>query len=189
MLGLRQESLHEAVSEELAQMNLSTTQQDKLRETLRKVWRSHEKTLIERAYIADGRVNVLKDRKAKMLDSLVDNPELKEDIRERIEATKLEIVEAEKAAAEAHDFEKDFDEFISFAFDFMDNKEVKWWELDKQTLVVYKQIVFPGGIQVTPNKKVYIPKISPIYTFKNQKTPQNEAIFGQITDTGGAAHR
>ena len=184
-LGLRQETLHEAVSEELAKMNLSAAQQSKLREALRKVWRSHEKTLIERAFIADGRVKVLKDRKARMLDSLVDNPELKEDIRERIEATKLEIAEAEKAAAEAHDFEKDFDEFINFAFDFMSNKEAKWWELDKQTLVVYKQIVFPGGIQITADRKVYNPKASPIYTYKNQKTPQNEANLGKKYDTGG----
>lgn len=185
-LGMRQETLHEMVSKELSKLSLSSQQQDKLKESLRKVWKTYEKTLIERAFIADGKLNVLKDRKAKMLDSLAENPTLKEDIEERITAIKLEIVEAEKIAAEAHDFEKDLDEFIGFAFDFMDSKDKEWWGLDKQTLVVYKQIVFPGGIQVTPDRKVYNPIPSPIYTFKKQKTHQNEAVLADFSHSGGA---
>ena len=122
-----------------------------------------------------------------MLDSLAENPALKEDIEERVTAIKLEIVEAEKVAAEAHDFEKDFDEFISFAFDFMNRKDEVWWDLDKQTLKVYKQIIFPGGIQVTPDRKVYNPIPSPIYTFKKQKTPQNEAISADFSHSGGSS--
>ncbi len=184
-LGMRQESLHGLVSAELCKLNLSSQQQHKLKDSLRKVWRTHEKTLIERAFIADGKVAVLKDRKAKMLDSLAESPTLKDDIEERITAIKLEIVEAEKVAAEAHDFEKDFDEFISFAFGFMDSKDEEWWDLDKQTLKVYKQIIFPGGIQVTPDRKVYNPVPSPIYTFKKQKTPQNEAVLADIGHSGG----
>lgn len=184
-LGLRQEALHQGVSEELAKLNLSPAQHDKLKQHFRRVWASHEKTLIERAYIADGRVAVLKDRKSKLLDSLVDNPDLKDDIKEKLETTKLDIVEAEQVAAEARDFEKDFDEFIGFAFDFMKNKHDKIWDLDKPTLIVYKQIVFPAGIQIAQDKNVYNPKISPIYTFKNQKTPQNEANLAVVYAYGG----
>ncbi len=186
-LGIRQETLHQEVCEELAELNLSPAQHDKLKQSLRKIWSAHQKTLIERAYIADGRVNVLKDQKKTMLNGYLaeTSPELKQAIKERVEEVGAEIVEAEKAAAEARDFEKDFDEFIAFAFDFMDNKEAKWWELDKQTLAVYKQIIFPDGIQVVPDKKVYIPKVSPIYTFKNQKPPQNEAILTPIVHSGG----
>lgn len=39
------------------------------------------------------------------------------DIKEKIEATKVAIIEAEKVAAEAQNFERDFNEFIGFAFD------------------------------------------------------------------------
>lgn len=184
-LGLRQEALHQEVCDELAELKLSSEQHEKLKLNLRKIWSLHEKALIERAYIAGGRVNAMKERKSKLLDSLVDNPELKDDIKEKVEAIKLEIVEAEKVADEARDFENDFDEFIDFAFDFMDNKEGKWWELDKSTLVVYKQIVFPAGIQVVPDKKVYIPKVSPIYTYKNKKTPRKEADSDDFSHSGG----
>ena len=110
---------------------------------------------------------------------------MKSDLKERIEEINTEIAEAEKIAANAHDFEKDFDEFIDFAFDFMDNKDTKIWELDKPTLKVYKQLIFPAGIQVAQDKKVYNPIPSPIYTYKKQKTPQNEAVLADFSHSGG----
>ena len=186
-LGLRQEALHQGVTEQLTKLNLSAVQQEKLKQSLRKVWASYEKVLIEHSRIADGKVEVLKGRKSKLLDSLVDNPDLKDDIKEKLEAVKLEIVEAERVAAEMKNFEKDFDEFIVFAFDFMNRKDRIWWKLDKPTLVVYKQIVFPAGIQVAPDKKVYIPKVSPIYTYKTEKTPPKGAFLGSF-DYGGDPH-
>ncbi len=186
-LGLRQEALHEGVSKELARLNLSREQHEKLKQSLRKVWTSYEKTLIERAYIADGRLEVLKNNKRKMINSygVETDPSMKSDLKERIEEINVEIIEAEKIAAEAHDFERDFDEFIEFAFDFVDNKDRKIWDLDKPTLKVYKQLVFPAGIQVTQDKKVYNPSFSPIYTFKKQKTPQNEALSNDFVLNGG----
>ena len=43
-----------------------------------------------------------------------------------------------------------------------------------------KQMLFPAGIQLTPYKKVYIPKISPIYLYKTQKTAPKEAVISII---------
>ena len=71
------------------------------------------------------------------------------------------------------------------AKNFMARKDEKWWDLDRQTLVIYKQIIFPGGIQVAPDRKVYNPVPSSIYTFKKQKTPQNEAILADFSHSGG----
>src|SRR5207253_511563 len=108
--------------------------------------------------------------KEKLIEGLIANPELAEDIKISIEKVKHEISEAKKDALEAQDFEKDFIEFIGFAFDFLDNLPNKWWSLDKQTMKICKQIVFPSGIQLLPNKKVYIPEISPIYRGSQYKT-------------------
>ncbi|HPR09661.1 MAG TPA: hypothetical protein PLT04_03760 [Candidatus Saccharibacteria bacterium] len=136
---------------------------EKLKVHAHKVWKEYEKTRIEKARIAIGRVTLLKEEKSTLIKSLAANPELAQDIKEEIENLKLKIAEHEKIVAEAQDFEKDFNEFIDYAFDFLDNLRGKWWEMDKQTMLVCKQLVFPGGIQMTPNKKVYIPEISPIY--------------------------
>lgn len=95
---------------------------------------------------------------------------MKREIKDKIETLKSEIAEAEKATTEAQNFEKDFDEFIIYAFDIMDNLGTKWLQEDKATMRVYKQMLFPSGIQPSPDKKVYIPKISPIYLYKTQKS-------------------
>jgi DNA invertase Pin-like site-specific DNA recombinase len=166
-LGVRQESLHEDVTKELSRLNLNNEQREKLKEHARKSWSAYEKERIEKARIALGKVSMLKDKKSKLINSLVDNPEYAPDIKEELELVKIQIIEAEKIATEAQDFEKDFDEFIQYAFDIMDNLKDNWWKLDKATMRVYKQMLFPAGIQLMPDKKVYIPKISPIYTFGN----------------------
>jgi len=68
---------------------------------------------------------------------------------------------------------KVFDEFIIYAFDIMDNLGTKWWQQDKTTMRVYKQMLFPAGIQLSPDKKVYIPEISAIYRYgSNKKAPE-----------------
>lgn len=147
---------------------------------MRKVfWSSYEVERIERARIALGRVQILKGKKDTAMDSYVaeQDLEMKQDIKEKVEALKLEIGEAGKIAAEAQDYEKDFDEFIGYAFDIMDNLGTKWWQQDKTTMRVYKQMLFPAGIQLSPDKKVYIPEISAIYRYGSNKKPPKGLIL------------
>ncbi len=179
-LGVRQEALHEGITEELSQLLLSLEQKEKLKEHARKIWRSYEKVRIEQARIALGRLTILKEKKNKFIESLVANPNLAEDIQESIEQIKSDIVVAEQEASEAQDFEKDFIEFIGFAFDFMDNLKGKWWELDKDTMKICKQVLFPCGIQLLPNKKVYIPKISLVYGGDDNKKAPEGADFTRL---------
>lgn len=96
---------------------------------------------------------MLKDREAKLLSSLADNPDYKEATREQIDIIEVNSIETEKAASDVHNFKKEFDEFISFAFNFIANKDKEWWNLSKQTLVVYKLTVFLSRIQVTQDKE------------------------------------
>lgn len=164
-LGVRQESLHGELSNELAELLLTPQQKEKLKEHARRIWGGYEKERIEKARIALNKVALLKDKKSKLINSLIENPEYADDIKEELEHIKVSITDAEQVAADAQDFEKDFAEFIGFAFDLLDNLSDKWWKLDKPTMRVYKQMLFPAGIQLTPDKNVYIPEISPIYTF------------------------
>ena len=106
--------------------------------------------------------------------------EMKHEIKEKIDTLKLEIAEAEKIAAEAQDFEKDFDEFIGYAFDIMDNLGTKWWQEDKATMRVYKQMLFPRGIQLSQDKKVYIPEFSVIYRYASTKIAPEGADFTRL---------
>ncbi len=174
-LGVRQEAFHAGITEELTRLLLSNEQREKLKTHMRKVWSNYETERMERARIAFGRVQILKDKKNVAMDSYLaeQDSEMKRDIKEKIETLKSEIAEAEKAATEAQNFEKDFDEFIIYAFDIMDNLGMKWWQEDKATMRVYKQMLFPRGIQLSPDKKVYIPEISAIYRYgRTEKAPE-----------------
>ncbi len=183
-LEVRRDAFHQDITEELSRLLLSSEQRDKLKESARKIWSAYEKTRIEKARIALGKLTALKGRKKVIVDRLIDaesvGDETASDIKERLESLKAEIAEAEKIADEAQDFEKDFEEFIGFAFDFIDNLRSEWWKLDRRTLGIYKQMLFPGGIQLTPDKKVYIPKISPIYLYKTQKTAPEGTDFTRL---------
>lgn len=174
-LGIRQEAFHLEVSSELAQLILTFEQKEKLKEHCRSMWRTYEKVRIERARIALGKVELLKDKKSKLIGSLVANPDIADDIKQELEIVKASIVEAEQVAAKAQDFERDFDEFIGFAFDFLEDLKARWWDLDKDTMKMCKQILFPSGIQLTPDKKVYIPEISLVYRYTdNKKSPRRD---------------
>ena len=181
-LGVRQETFHAGVTEELTKLLLSDEQRDKLKKHMRKVWSSYEVERMERARIALGRVQLLKNKKSDAMDSYVaeQDVEMKHEIKEKIDTLKLEIAEAEKIAAEAQDFEKDFDEFIGYAFDIMDNLGTKWWQEDKATMRVYKQMLFPRGIQLSQDKKVYIPEFSVIYRYASTKIAPEGADFTRL---------
>jgi DNA invertase Pin-like site-specific DNA recombinase len=136
------------ITEELTRLLLSNEQREKLKQHMRKAWSSYEIERMERARIAFGRVHILKDKKNVAMDSYLaeQDLEMKQDIKNKFEALKQEILEAEKVVTEAQNFEKDFDEFIIYAFDIMDNLGTKWWQQDKATMRVYKQMLFPRGI-------------------------------------------
>jgi DNA invertase Pin-like site-specific DNA recombinase len=181
-LGVRQEAFHAGITEELTRLLLSNEQREKLKQHMRKAWSSYEIERMERARIAFGRVQILKEKKNVAMESYLaeQDLEMKQDIKNKFEALKQEIVEAEKAVTEAQNFEKDFDEFIIYAFDIMDNLGTKWWQEDKATMRIYKQMLFPRGIQLSQDKKVYIPEISAIYRYGSNKKAPEGADFTRL---------
>ncbi len=188
-LGIRQEVFHAGVSNELAQLILTFEQKEKLKAHCRSMWRTYEKVRIERARIALGKLQILRDKKSELINSLAANQDLAEDIKQEVEAVKVKITEAEQVATKAQDFERDFDEFIGFAFDFLEDLKAKWWDLDKDTMKMCKQILFPCGIQLTPDKKVYIPEISLVYRYADtKKVPEGTDFTIVEVDQGMMLH-
>lgn len=85
-----------------------------------------------------------------------------------------------RLCTEVQDYEKDFAVIISCIFYIMDNLDTIWWEQDKATMLIYKQMLFPRGIQLSPDKKVYIPEISAIYRYGSNKKAPEEAGFTRV---------
>ncbi len=184
-LGLRQEQLHEAVKSELELHYLTQQDIEDLKRHCRKVWGAYERTLIEKARIARGHVENLNTKKSKLIETLSLNPELGEDIKPEIEKIKVLIAEADEQARQAENFEQDYDAFIDYALSFLSNINEQIWGMDMVLFKICKQMLFPDGILILPNKKVYIPKISPIYGgLKHKSDPEGSEIMSMEGPVG-----
>ena len=63
----------------------------------------------------------------------------------------------------------DWQKFLRFAFDFVDQMETTFLETSQENRLRCKQIMFPAGFYVNENKKVYTPEISPLITLVANK--------------------
>jgi hypothetical protein len=94
---------------------------------------------------------------------------------------KLEIKEAEKELAATHNMDDDFNEFVNFSLDYVDDLNANWWDLTPDRRERCKQLTFPGGIFITKNKTVSTPLISEIYRYENIK----KELAGTIKSVNG----
>jgi site-specific DNA recombinase len=180
-INVLRENLHDDISNELDRLSLTYEQKHKLMEHLRKSWRRFEKVLIEKAMVAEGRLRQLNTRKSELIILLSQNRgELEDDIKAEIVKIKTEITEAEIGLATARDFERDFVEFTDFALSYVDNWRQNWWSLDKESLRRCKQILFPAGMALTAEKKVYTPEISLVYRYGDNKKAPEGADFDLV---------
>jgi site-specific DNA recombinase len=169
------EDLHSQIDQALDSLILNEEQTQKLRQHFKKVWSSYEKERFERLRIAEGHLHNLKATKSELILSLSRKPNLANDIEEEIENLKRQIGEAEAATANASDFERDLVEFTDFALNYISNWKSQWWLLKKEDLRRCKQLLFPAGIQIMEDKKVYTPEISLVYRYEGSKKAPEDA--------------
>lgn len=92
-------------------------------------------------------------------------------------AKKTEIENMESDLELAHEkVDADKDRFLRFAFDFIDNMGDKFLEISPSSRMQCKQLLFPGGLYLGADKRVYTPEISILYrlTAKKKDTEVSE---------------
>ena len=180
-LGVRQEDIHEQLRGEFDKLILSERQIEKLKAHLTRIWKSYEKENIERVIIAQGRLRNLQTDKSDLITLMAKSPRLQSDIAAEVDRVNELIKTADMELKNTMDYEKDLGEFIEFSLRYLENLKTEFWELkNKQDVRIYKQLFFPAGIQITQDRKVYIPEISPVYLYENEKQPPVEADFTKL---------
>lgn len=180
-LGVRQEDIHEQLKQELGKLMLSDRQLERLRAHLIRIWKSYEKENLERVIIAQGRLRNLQTKKSELIALMASTPSLKNDIIPELDELNKLLEAADVELKNTMDYEKDLDEFIGFSLKYLENLKNEFWELkSKQDVRIYKQLFFPGGILITQDRKVYIPEISPVYLYENEKQPPEETDFTNL---------
>lgn len=156
--------------------------QDRLRDDLKRIWREEVEDKTQAAARLKQKKNVLLDKKDKLVQAIVDQPEFAEDFKASLLNLKTEILTVEQAIDDAENHDDEFEEFVDFAFGFVDNMRNEFWELDREDKQRCKQLIFPGEFLVSRTGKVSTQELSPFYRYK--KTPRR-ALVGSISYNGG----
>lgn len=104
-----------------------------------------------------------------------DNAVIKADILSAIANKKTEISSLEEELAQlrnGHDDDKE--QFLKFAFGFIDNIGTNYFAVTKESRKKCKQLVFPAGFFVNADEKVYTPEISVLYRLACNKKDLSE---------------
>lgn len=182
-LSIRQEDLHRLFNDKpLHTLERAITEEFtvSLQSSLAKVWRQAESSNLQLIQVLENELTELRQKRDNLLMSLAtDSEEDKQNFKDALSLVKAKTAEVEGNLNKAKDREQDFLEFAAFGLNTVSNWTTQWWELDHSDRERCKQILFPAGFSLTPDKKVYTPEISIIYSSAaTKKAPSfDEAPF------------
>jgi len=161
--------VHLAIDDVLKASEISSLNGDILIKKLEQIWKEEQSENVGYREILSRRLNDLHDKKNKLLLSMAQNPELKDDFLQTISMMKYEIAEVEQQIRDSKKIDDDLVEFISFSVGFLERQAENWWNLSYEDMERCKDLLYPAGFSIDYNKKVYTPEISPILCLKSNK--------------------
>lgn len=180
------DEMHGAVDSFLSKVSLDPSAVEQLKKSLRQAWTSIENDRLNDIKRTQTQLDNAESQKTKIVISLVENPDLAEDLREALEQNKKEISDLKNRLLELDDVEQDFLEFVDFALSYVENLKSEWWDLNHDDRLRCEQLIFPQYLRVSKSKKVSTPEISCIYRYgTTQKAPEGalNAISGGPGET------
>lgn len=171
---ISKDDLHSEVKSHLASFSLNDSARRNIMLALLDIWSGEEKQVVQDIKRMRSRITDLNDSIKKNVKAAVDpsNAAIKTDILSQIDEDKNEVVKQENKIEELEQLIiQDKTEFLDFAFDFLDNIEDRFFEveMDKEKRVLCKDLLIPSGFYLSAENKVYTQEISPIYTLKVNK--------------------
>ena len=181
-LYMTREVLHSQVSRQFTKRHLTRESTEDFREALNIVWRRKQGQLTQDINRVQHQIASLRTSIMMQVEAATDptNALIKTDILESITNKKEEIASLEdKLVAMRSGADEQYDIFLKFAFNFIDNMGNRFFEISRENRLRCKQLLFPGGFYVDDNKKVYTPEISILYRLASNKKdlPNPEKSF------------
>jgi hypothetical protein len=107
------------------------------------------------------------------------------DVEESVTKIKTELEALERQINETGNTDNEFNAFVEFSLDYVDDLNANWWNLTPDRRERCKQLSFPGGIYVDQNKRVSTPLISAIYRYESMKKEPLRALNYSNGGPGG----
>ena len=136
-------------------------------EALDIVWKQHDGQRDQDIGRINHKISTLDKSIAEQVEAITDpsNSIIKEEIMSSITKKKGEVASLK---AKLHELKiqsaDDKDEFLIFAYDFINNMGRDFLNIPKEERLRCKQIMFPAGFYLDANNKIYTPEISTLIT-------------------------
>ncbi|HSX53566.1 MAG TPA: recombinase family protein [Patescibacteria group bacterium] len=157
-----------------------------LLKALNVVWKQQEGQAEQETYRIKHKIRSLNESINNQVEAITDpaNAYVKEDILNAIKKKKAEVATLEGELTKLSELaDADKEQFLRFAFDFVDNMGSNFLNISPDNRLKCKQLVFPAGFYLDKNNKVYTPEISSLYRLaSNKKAPVNtsEALLVRV---------
>ena len=180
----RQE-LHDKVSKRLDTVVLDD--REILIQELKALWHSRVSTNQQKVAALKSREQLIEDAQSKMAAefAVTDNETVKKALATAIESKEQEKLAIQKDIKNYSEVDAELEDFISYSINYTEELKAKYWSLDWDRRKRCELLLFPDGFFVTRQKKVYTPRVSPIYRDKTMKKEPQMAQFSSISVDGG----
>ena len=165
--------------------------QKRFKDALIKVWKDQRgstvnrlNTLIAKRSIIDKKIKDTAASYATEKDEVI-----KSTIGKLLKDYDNELKEVDLEMHQAKDTELESEDFVSFAFDFVEKLREKWWKLSWENMQRGEQIIFNGKIYMDNAAIVHTPSLSTIYRLGTNKKDLGEVNFNQMVELRGIAPR
>lgn len=169
---MTRDDLHRQVKEQFSKRPFSDEGVQDFREALDIVWQRKQGRLVQDINRTQHKIASLRTSILEQVEAATDpsNALIKADILESIARKKEEIAELEtKLTSTKNSADEKYDQFLLFAFDFVENMGNRYFEISRENRLRCKQLLFPEGFWLDDKKKVYTPKISVLYRLAGNK--------------------
>ena len=179
---------HEQFSFLLDSIILPDNELNKLKQKLIKTF--NLKHLDKRSEILrlEALINNLADKIDRQVEAAIDpsNAFMKDEITKSIMRLKSELNDnANKIAELRNQNDNDLNEFLEFAFSFLNDKGHHFFDLTEEDMKRCKQLIFPAEIYVDKNKNVYTNEITSIFRVGQTKRDTEVSLKSNVVRVQG----
>ncbi|HSX07523.1 MAG TPA: recombinase family protein [Candidatus Saccharimonadales bacterium] len=169
---IARQDLHQQIEEQFNRHSITPKGRSELSAALAAVWKEKEGEAAQEVIRLQHRVETLNINITNHVEAATDpsNAAIKDDILLSITTKKAEVASIhEKLAELTSGAERDREQFLEFAFDFIENMGSQFFSISRENRLRCKELVFPSGFYLDTNNKVYTPEISPLYRLASKK--------------------
>ena len=177
------DEVHNALDELLDDLWMDENDIQMLVKALEQAWIENSKDKAITINQLGSRISNIKRELERTLDAIIDpaNKPYIDNFRDKASKLKLDIEKLSNEVAELEDQkEYDLENFIRFGLEFSQELAGRWRTLEADDLYRFKLLLFPDDFMIGPDKKLYTPKISPIYSLGRTKKGSAEPDFSHL---------